>query len=244
MAKSLLQRTLDALGADIVAGRRPEGHVVASQELEKQFGVSRSVVKETVRVLQTIGMVSSVKRVGVRVLPAGNWNYFDPLIIRWRLESDRYGEQLRSLNELRGAIEPSAASLAAQHAPDSLCAELLALAGELRSVVRAGHGNRFIEVDVRFHSVILEASGNEMFALLGDTIGATVSGRSDVGLLPNVPDEKSLQLHVNLADAIQRRRPNDAHTIASNLIAAISAEIDPAWADAPRPYPGNVQAEP
>lgn len=234
-----LQRTLDRLGNDIVSGVLPEGHVVTTQQLEVDLGVSHSVMREAVRVLQTIGMVSSVQRVGVKVLPAESWNYFDPLIISWRLASGSSVAQLRSLSELRTAVEPMAASLAASHGPDELCALLLSLAGELRSVVRSGDYQRFVEIDVEFHATLLAASGNEMFALLRGVLGETVSGRSELGLLPELPDEESLQLHVDLADAIQGRRPGDARNIADRLVCAINDELESTWSGTPRIFPGH-----
>ncbi|MFI7366631.1 FadR/GntR family transcriptional regulator [Streptomyces sp. NPDC050149] len=238
MPKSLLQQTLDSLGSAIVTGRMHEGYVVPTEELEATFGVSRSVVKEAIRVLHTLGFVVSVKRVGVRVLPSTSWNYFDPLVMRWRLESEGYPAQLRSLNELRGAIEPAAAELAARYAPDELCGTLLTLAAEMRTAVRAQHIERFIEVDVKFHNVVLVASGNEMFAQLQSAVGNTVSGRSDRGLLPDLPDEESLQLHVTLADAIQGRRPEEARATANRLVNAIIGETADTWADEPRTFRG------
>lgn len=237
MAKSLLETALERLGMQIVGGTLPEGHVVTIQQLEADLGVSHTVMREAVRVLQTLGMVNSVQRVGVRVLPAEVWNYFDPLIIKWRLAGASSVAQLRSLNELRAAIEPMAASLAAAHGPDELCATLLRLAGELRSVVRSGNYRRFVEVDVEFHSVLLAASGNEMFALLRGVLGKTVTGRSELGLLPGLPDERSLQLHVDLADAIQGRRPQDARALADQLACAINDELESTWRGTPRIFP-------
>ncbi|MEU8709358.1 FCD domain-containing protein [Streptomyces sp. NPDC048565] len=241
MPKSLLQQTLDSLGSAIVTGQLPEGYVVPTQDLEADFGVSRSVVKEAVRVLHTIGLVSSVKRVGVRVLPSTSWNYFDPLVMRWRLESDGYPAQLRSLNELRGAIEPAAAELAARYAPEDLSSRLLSLAAEMRAVVRAQDIAGFVEIDVTFHNVVLVASGNEMFAQLQSAVGNTVSGRSDLGLLPHLPDEESLQLHVSLADAIQGRRPEEARAAANQLVSAVFSETAEAWAREPRTFGGAVR---
>lgn len=232
-----LQKTLDSLGSDIISGVLPEGHVVTTQQLEVDLGVSHSVMREAVRVLQTIGLVSSVQRVGVKVLPADSWNYFDPLVIKWRLSSGSSVAQLRSLSELRTAVEPMAASLAASSGPDELCAMLLGLAGELRSAVRMGDYKRFVEVDVEFHSILLAASGNEMFALLRGVLGETVSGRSELGLMPELPDEGSLQLHVDLADAIQGRRPSDARSIANKLVCAINDELESTWVGTPRIYP-------
>ena len=81
------------------------------------------MVREAVRVLASAGLVVSTKRVGIRVLPPEDWNPFDPLVIRWRLASGGLGAQLRSLTELRVAVEPmAAAELAAEHAPDESAA--------------------------------------------------------------------------------------------------------------------------
>lgn len=237
MATYLVQQTLDRMGRDIVEGRLPEGHVVTAQKLAEEFGVSQPVVRESIRVLQSIGLVSSVKRVGVKVLAAPYWNYFEPLVIKWRLGGEASVAQLRSLNELRTAVEPVAASLAAAHAPDAITAQLLRLAGELRAAVRAGDEQRFIEVDVSFHSTILEASGNEMFGMLAAAMGQTVSARNNLGLLPDLPDEASLQLHVDLADAIQGHRPDDARDIAWRLVCAINEELESTWRTTPRFYP-------
>ncbi|WP_231443952.1 FadR/GntR family transcriptional regulator [Brevibacterium zhoupengii] len=237
MATYLVQQTLDGLGRDIVAGKLPEGHVVTAQQLATELGVSQPVVRESIRVLQSIGLVSSVKRVGVKVLASSSWNYFDPLVIKWRLDSEASFAQLRSLNELRTAVEPVAASLAATHAPDAITTQLLRLAGELRAEVRAGNQQRFIEVDMLFHTTILEASGNEMFRMLAGPMGLTVSARNNLGLLPELPDEASMQLHVDLADAIQGHRSSDARDTAWRLVCAINEELESTWRTTPRFYP-------
>src|SRR4051812_6009974 len=96
---------LDQLGVLITSGDLPAGEVLRIEQLESRFGVSRSVIRETIRVLESMGMVVSRRRVGITVAPSTSWNVFDPQIITWRLVGTGRDEQLRSLSELRRGME-------------------------------------------------------------------------------------------------------------------------------------------
>src|SRR5689334_19420375 len=103
---------LDRLGQEIVSGTLPVDAVVRIDQLDERFGVSRSVVREAIRVLSSMGLVETRRRLGVRVLPSTHWNVFDPRVIRWRLDGPGRADQLVSLGELRRGVEPVAAELA------------------------------------------------------------------------------------------------------------------------------------
>lgn len=208
------------------------GHV------ESELRVSRSVVREAVRVLQSLGLVDPVKRVGIRVLPMSDWNLFDPSIIRWRIGSGGKGTQLRSLTELRSAVEPAAAELAAVHAPDDVAAELMGVAAEMRIVGRAGRLQEFLELDIRFHSLVLSASGNEMFSRLRGVIGEVLRGRTHYGLMPAEPHEEALQLHVDVADAIQGHRAEAARSAMDQIMRRTIAEVEQVWLEDERVFLG------
>ncbi|MGV0602895.1 GntR family transcriptional regulator, partial [Mycolicibacterium pulveris] len=77
---------LTALGTAIVSGEYPAGHVLTLDGVSAQHGLSRSVAREVVRVLESMGMIESRRRVGITVQPAENWNVFDPMLIRWRID--------------------------------------------------------------------------------------------------------------------------------------------------------------
>ncbi|CAM5510214.1 GntR family transcriptional regulator OS=Streptomyces glaucescens OX=1907 GN=SGLAU_07345 PE=4 SV=1 [Streptomyces glaucescens] len=98
--------------------------MLRTDELAQRFDVSRSVMREAVRVLESMHLVESRRRVGVTVRPKAEWNVYDPQVIRWRLAGADRPHQLRSLTVLRSAIEPVAARLTAQHATAEQCAEL------------------------------------------------------------------------------------------------------------------------
>ncbi|MBH0010181.1 FadR/GntR family transcriptional regulator [Salinibacterium sp. SWN1162] len=234
MPGSLHARVLNDVGLSIVSGEISPESTILAEQLEERYSVSRSVVREAVRVLQSLGMVASVKRVGMRVQPMSEWSLYDPLVIRWRLEQVENGRQLRSLTELRSAIEPQAAKLAALHASDEAAGELLALAARMRAVGRSGDLELFLELDIRFHSLVLAASGNEMFARLDRVIAEVLTGRTNRGLMPATPHEEALQLHVDVADAIQGKRPDDAYAAMERIMSRTSEEVERIWDGEPR----------
>src|SRR4051794_10982104 len=107
---------LDALGAAIASGQLASGSVLRLDELQEQFGASRTVAREVVRALEAMRLTSSKRHVGVIVRDPADWNQYDPRLIRWQLDGDRRPAALRMLMELRWAVEPSAARFAAVRA--------------------------------------------------------------------------------------------------------------------------------
>lgn len=222
-------RLLAELGPAIAAGEIPTGTVLRAEELEARFGVSRTVVREAVRILESMRLVSSKRRVGITVLPKSQWDVFDPSVIRWRLAGADRAAQLRSLGALRVAVEPAAAGLAAVHASDDDRRDLSALAVELTVTARAADLETFLGHDIAFHEIVLRASGNEMFAHLGSTVGAVLTGRTEHHLMPHQPREYALQLHREVAEAICARDPERAEqamrTIAVGALEELDAEL-------------------
>ncbi|NYD68800.1 FadR/GntR family transcriptional regulator [Agromyces atrinae] len=236
MSSRLHSLVIENLGTRIVSGELAPGTSLHTDSIEEALGVSRSVVREAVRVLQSLGLVKPVPRLGLRIRPRADWNVFDPEIIRWRIASEQKGAQLRSLTELRAAVEPAAAELAARHSPDDIAAELMAVAARMRAVGRSGDLQTFLELDIQFHSLVLAASGNEMFSHLRNVIGEVLRGRTDYGLMPDHPHEEALQLHVDVANAIQSRDPDAARTAMDRIMRRTIAEVEQVWLDTPREH--------
>lgn len=222
-------RILDLLGLAICAGELASGSVFRTEELEERYGVSRSVVREAIRVLASMGMVASRRRVGVQVLPASEWNLYDPQVIRWRLASPARIAQLRSLTELRTAIEPEAARLAAVRAPLAGASELMGLAGKLWAAGQSDDAESFLVLDIEFHRLVLLISGNEMFAKLNTLVAEVLTGRTHYGLMPRHPHNEALQLHVDVASAIQRGNADDAHEAMLRIMQRAFDEMSSIW---------------
>lgn len=222
-------RVLDQLGPAICSSELASGSVVRTDELELRYGVSRSVVREAVRVLASMGMVASRRRVGVQVLPSTEWNLYDPQLIRWRLASPGRIAQLRSLTELRTAIEPEAARLAALRAPLANASDLMGLAGKLWAAGQANDAETFLSLDIVFHRLVLSSSGNEMFARLNTLVAEVLTGRTHYGLMPEHPHNEALQMHVDVASAIQRGNPDDAHASMLGIMQRAFDEMSSIW---------------
>lgn len=214
---------LDTLGREICAGAIGPESTFTTESIEDRFQVSRPVVREALRALEALGLVVSKRRVGVRVQPLTHWNVYDLQVIRWRLAGPSRVAQLRSLTELRGAIEPAAARLAAQRAPLNQAGELVGLSGRLWAAGREGDTERFLQLDREFHALVLEMSGNEMFAQLHHLVDEVLSGRTHYGLMPQYPAHEALQMHVDIATAIQA---GNADKAAASMIAIMERTMN------------------
>jgi DNA-binding FadR family transcriptional regulator len=231
-ATGLHARVVDLLGVAICGGEMASGSVFRIEELEARFGVSRSVVREAIRVLASMGMVESRRRVGIRIQAAADWNLYDPQIIRWRLASPARPAQLRTLTELRTAIEPEAARLAATRAPLADASELMGLAGKLWAAGQSNdNGETFLALDIEFHGLVLASSGNEMFAKLNTLVAEVLTGRTHYGLMPQRPHNEALQLHVDVAGAIQRGDADAAHDAMLRIMQRTLVEMSSTWED-------------
>jgi len=141
-------------------------------ELAESFGVSRSVVREALRMLAAKGLVESRQKAGTRVRPRSDWNLLDPTLLAWMFEGAPPLSFVRDLFQLRMIVEPAAA-------------ELAATSRTARHLSRMGHALECMEefglttaegqnADQQFHAVILEATGNELIVNLSASISAAV----------------------------------------------------------------------
>lgn len=224
--RGLHGHVLESLGPAITAGDYPPGSVLRTDELAQRFEVSRSVMREAVRVLESMYLVESRRRVGVTVRPKSEWNVYDPQVIRWRLAGADRPHQLRSLTVLRSAIEPVAAGLAARHASAEQCAELTECALGMVATSRGHQLEGYLVHDVAFHRVILRASGNEMFARLGDVVAEVLSGRTHHDVMFADPDPAAVTLHVQLAEAVREGDAPRAEQLTREITAGALQELD------------------
>ena len=217
---------LDTLGLEIAAGGCPPGRVLRTDELAQRFDVSRTVVREVIRVLESMHLVESRRRVGVTVQPTEAWNVYDPQVIRWRLAGTDRPRQLRSLTVLRSAIEPVAAGLAARHATPDQCAALTECALGMVATSRGQQLERYLEHDIAFHRIVLNASGNEMFARLGDVVAEVLAGRTHHQVMFEDPDPAAVTLHVRLAEAVREGDAVESERLTKEIAVGALHELD------------------
>ncbi|WP_370063321.1 FadR/GntR family transcriptional regulator [Mycobacterium sp. MAA66] len=178
-ASALHDTVLTAVGRAIAAGKLAAGQVITLDDIGIEHRVSRSLAREVVRVLESMGMVESRRRIGITIAPARQWNVLDARLIGWQLESGDRTAPLAALIELRQGFEPAAAALAAGRAQTPHCRELAAIVSDLQMAVRSGDGAAYRQADKDFHQIVVESSGNAMFralsALVADVLCCELS---------------------------------------------------------------------
>ncbi|OAS13892.1 FadR/GntR family transcriptional regulator [Methylobacterium platani] len=200
-------RVARALGTDIVAGRFPEGAVLPGEPaLLAGFGVSRTVLREAIKTLSGKGLVEARTRVGTRVRERAAWNLFDRDVLAWSLEDGIDQRFLRDLAEIRLAIEPAAAALAAERRTEGDIERLEACVAAMRDA--AGLDPAFARADLAFHLALADASGN----LFMHSVGAVTEAALDVVFRMSRPTDPqahatSWRAHAAIAAAIRAGDP-------------------------------------
>jgi DNA-binding FadR family transcriptional regulator len=161
------------LGIAIVTGRLdPAKPLPVEQDLCRHYHASRTVLREAVKMLTAKGLVHVRPRLGARIRPQAEWNLLDRDVLRWLLERRFSWDLLIEFTEIRLAVEPEAAALAARNATD---ADREAIEHAAAALFAAERGEADpLESDIAFHSAVLNACGNRFYLGLVDMIEAAL----------------------------------------------------------------------
>jgi len=225
MMRNVHGNTVDHLGAAIVAGRYAPGAAIPPEPLLcEELGVSRTVVREAVKSLIAKGLVSSGPKVGTRVLPPDEWNWFDRDVIVWQSRAGLTREFLRDLQELRRVVEPAAVRLAAERAtPQDIQGIEAAYAGMKKAVEEGGD---YVTFDLRFHQGLLRASHNRMVAQMSKALAALLRTSFEISTSRKDGPKLSLPLHRAVIDAVIARDPAAAEQAVLVLIDGARDDIE------------------
>jgi len=220
--RNLTYAMLDALGRAIVTGRYEDCQFPTEAELARQQGVSRSVTREAVKMLTAKGLLTARPRKGTTVQPSTYWNLFDADVLRWLLERKFSLELLRQFSELRIAIEPAAAALAARAADAEGLATIAA--GYRRMEAAEAGDDDTLEADIAFHIAILQASANPFYMQFRDVV--TTALRTSIRFTNRFKGRTaSLPQHHAVLSAIERRDGETAKAAMTTLIAEVMGLI-------------------
>ncbi len=225
MIKNVHGNTVDHLGEAIVAGRYSAGSPIPAEPLlGEQLGVSRTVVREAIKSLVAKGLVSSGPRVGTRVLPDEQWNWFDPDVITWQSKAGLTPEFLRDLQDLRRVVEPAAVRLAAQRASAQDIIEIEAAYDGMKRAVE--QGGDYVTHDLRFHQGLLRACGNRMIIQMSKALGALLRTSFEISTIRKDGPRSSLPLHRAVLDAVAAHNPAQAEKAILVLIDGAHDDIE------------------
>ena len=207
------------LGRRIVGGNYPVGATLPNEpDLVEQFGISRTVIREAMKCLAGKGLVEIKTRVGTRVKERSNWHHLDTDVMVWYYETGPSVEIMRSIKDLRLALEPEATARAAVRCTEEDIAAIRSAYEEMVSSI--GDINTNADADLRFHTAIFAATHNMVYSQLIDLIAVgiyanrTLSGHDEVA----EGQKRSLPYHKAILDAISARDSDAAIKASRSLL--------------------------
>lgn len=226
---NLSYRVTRELGRAIVCGDYgPENGIPTEAELCLKFGVSRTAVREAVKMLSAKGLVSSKPRQGIRILPEESWNILDPDLLRWSLEGNPTRTVLKEFFQMRIAIEPEAAALAARYGrPEDKQAIAEALEG-MRQFEADSSDARSADLD--FHIAILYATQNRFYIRMRDFIRTALSVSIRFTTAGEHRYDDTIDSHAKVYRAIENgdseRARNTMRTLIDDALVYIEDDIE------------------
>jgi len=205
------------IGSRIVRGDFPEGASLPNEtQWGEYFGVSRSAVREAIKILMAKGLLSSRPKVGTWVESRDRWNLLDRDVLSWYASAPDAMGFLKTVQEFRYIIEPEAAALAAERRTEEEMAEI---SFALEGMGTAPTLSDRTRSDTRFHLAILKATHNELLIPLGTLIESALNN-----LFVYVTREANSlryaqELHAAIEEKIRLKQPEEARQAVRRLLA-------------------------
>jgi GntR family transcriptional regulator, galactonate operon transcriptional repressor len=216
-------RVVQELGSRIVQRSLPAGTVLPTEdELVAEYAVGRSAVREGVKVLAGKGLLETRTSAGTRVRPRSSWNLLDADVLRWRFAVSTTVD-LATIADLRVALEPGAARLAAESADlGARRAVGLAMAGLWAAVEDP---EEFVRADLAFHRAVFVAAGNDLLLHVHDAVEAALGAVRPLHSHSAGHNIETLAAHEEVAASIQRGHHRKAETAMRAVVEGARADL-------------------
>lgn len=211
--ESLHEQITAKLGSAILSGELKEGDISSEVVLCKDLGVSRTILRESLKVLVSKGLVNLRPKVGVSIRPRRHWNLFDPDVLAWQAGAVVDKEFIRTLCEVRLIVETAGAALAAMRATPEEKANIASCFANMESTLSSKEA--YDEADIAFHGAIFDACHNELLRQLGNTIRSALRLQDKTGGMVGIED---IAVHREVASAILRGDDSAARVAMENVI--------------------------
>lgn len=208
----------------IRAHRRRLNEVLFTEaRLCRQLKVSRTVVREAIKVLAGKGLVEVRPKLGIRALPRSRWHLTDAQVLGWLCAAGLDNQLILNLCEVRQILEPAAARLAATRATAREIATIQARFHRMVSVSK--RSKKFVTADIQFHVAIFAACHNDLLEHMSATIRKAF--RPSITVTSKVPEglRLALEMHRTIAHAIARRDAEGAYNAMVLLLKKTSSDI-------------------
>lgn len=214
--RNLHDHVIQELGRQIVGGQiKPGDSLPREDALAQRMVISRTALREAMKVLASKGLIESRQKTGTRVRDPRFWNQLDPDILAWRCASMPTEDFVEKLVEMREIIEPAAAAAAAKRRS---AAQLARLKVAYDAMAAAADLDAWAKADLDFHEQILDSANNELMASLFTVIDTALGAYFLLSAQKADNFKYSLPSHFAVYDAIRLRRPEVARKAMHGLI--------------------------
>ena len=223
--RSIHGRIAHEIGQQILRGDLQPDEVLPNEtDLGAGFGVSRTVLREAIKVLAAKGLVESRPKIGTRVKPRDQWNMLDPDVLSWSLVSHDAEDYALAVSEMRRVLEPAGAALAAQRATPDQRARIRAAYEAMDAAGKNAEDS--IDHDLRFHLSILEATNNPFLVSMGHVIESAIA--FNIRLSVEFPSLRvqSVPLHRLVLERIEKGDPRGAQAAMVKLLQEAQVDIE------------------
>jgi DNA-binding FadR family transcriptional regulator len=214
-------KVVHELGRRIVGGSLTPGSTISLADLQAEFDVSRTVIREALRVLGAKGLVEARQRRGTLVLPRERWKVLDEDVLRWQRDTGTEkndAELVEKLSEVRMLVEPAAAALAAERATEADVQAVEAALGQIAVAVVARDKNLLVAADVAFHRAVAAATGNDLLAGMSNILLGALAEREEVAISALGYPRYVVPRHRAVLEAIRSKDPDLARTEMTKLV--------------------------
>jgi DNA-binding FadR family transcriptional regulator len=215
-ARNLHGHVTQELGMRIVNGTFRPGDVFPREEvLAEQMAVSRTALREAMRVLSAKGLIEARPKVGTRVREERHWQQLDADVLAWRCASMPTADFVQKLVEMREIIEPAAAAFAARRCST---AQFDRLEAAYRAMEAARTSDEWAKADLEFHETVLNATNNELMMSLFSVVETALATYFVLSARKRSDFNYSLPYHRRVFEAIRRRQPEAARRAMQQMI--------------------------
>lgn len=234
---SLREQVLNAIGSRIISGELQPGDVLPKEDtLSKDYGVSRTVIREAVKGLAARGLVESRPKVGTIIRPRSDWQMLDPSVLEWVAASETDMEFMLHLAEVRLAIEPATAALAARNATPEDIERLAEAYTQLEVAIE--DETAWATADLAFHEAIVAGGHNEFLAYVVRALRRPLHSKrlinislahlleqDDVAEPYQSPADEVLSRHRDVYEAIARHDEKAAREASEQLLLRVTEAL-------------------
>jgi GntR family galactonate operon transcriptional repressor len=231
LPKGFARETVDTLGRWIVNDRFPPDVVIPTEpQLVEALGVSRTTVRDAIKVLSGKGLVRTARRYGTRVTPVEEWNLLDGDVVGWhRPDHPRMRRIFAETTEVRTILEPAAAELAAHRASETQRTIILRSARTMHP--ETGDVAALFHADCAFHVTILEATHNQVMQQMRQLILTMLRVSYEYGVMRPEHDPVSRVGHLRVAEAIADRDGPAAREAMATMLSRNARIAQPYWSE-------------